>query len=98
MYCYIDEDEKYEGGFIAPGISIYMDALYRTTAKLPKIEIQAPQRVIGSSTVDAMQSGIFHGYVGQGDWIVRRIKQETNQNPKVIATRRINSLITESSK
>ncbi|HLR08565.1 MAG TPA: type III pantothenate kinase [Bacillota bacterium] len=97
-YCYINEDAEYEGGLIAPGISISMDALYRTTAKLPKIEIQAPQRVIGSSTVEAMQSGIFHGYVGQVDGIVRRIKQETNQNPKVIATGGLASLIADASK
>lgn len=64
-YCYINEDKQYMGGAIAPGINISTEALYSKAAKLPRIEINRPDGVIGKNTVSAMQAGILYGYVGQ---------------------------------
>ncbi|SDQ04172.1 pantothenate kinase [Virgibacillus subterraneus] len=96
-YCYINEDKAYQGGLIAPGIHISMEALYSKASKLPKIEIQAPHNVVGSSTVEAMQSGVFYGYVSQVDGIVNRMKQENKAEPKVIATGGLATLISDAS-
>lgn len=92
-YCYVNEDKEYVGGIIAPGIKISMEALYEKASKLPRIEIQSPGYIIGSSTVEAMQSGVFYGYIGQVDGLVNRIKFERKTNPKVIATGGLATLI-----
>ncbi|WP_093046860.1 type III pantothenate kinase [Thalassobacillus cyri] len=92
-YCYINEKEEYFGGVIAPGINVSMEALYAKAAKLPKIEIKNPGQVVGQSTVEAMQSGVFFGYVGQVDEVVRRMKETAPSNPKVIATGGLAGLI-----
>lgn len=97
-YCYINEAEEYVGGIIAPGIKISMEALYEKASKLPRIEIQAPETVIGSSTVGAMESGAFYGYIGQVDGLIERIKEEGKTNPKVIATGGLAPLIAKGSK
>ncbi|MFC7061782.1 type III pantothenate kinase [Halobacillus seohaensis] len=97
-YCYISEKGEYVGGAIAPGINISMEALYAKAAKLPKIEIKNPEQVIGSSTVEAMQSGIFYGYVGQVDEVVRRMKEASTLHPTVIATGGLASLIADQSR
>lgn len=96
-YCYIDSDGAYIGGLIAPGIHISMDALYQKAAKLPKIEIEAPEQVIGRSTVEAMKSGVFYGYVAQVDGIIKQIEKEVKVKPKVIATGGLASLISDAS-
>ena len=96
-YCYINEQSEYTGGIIAPGIKISMDALYSKASKLPKIEIQSPPSVIGTSTIEAMQSGVFYGYIGQIDGIIKRIKKQLNVNPKVIATGGFASLLADES-
>lgn len=96
-YCYINENREYQGGLIAPGIHVSMEALYKKASKLPKIEIQKPEKVVGSSTIEAMQSGVFYGYVGQVDGIVNRMKKETAKVPKVIATGGLASLISDAS-
>jgi type III pantothenate kinase len=64
---------------------------------LPRIEITKPGKVIGKNTIHSMQSGIFFGYVGLVDEIVRRMKKETKSNPKVIATGGLAGLIAEES-
>ncbi|MBK5515094.1 type III pantothenate kinase [Bacillus sp. TH11] len=96
-YCYINEDKQYMGGAIAPGIMISAEALYSRAAKLPRIEITKPGSVIGKNTVSAMQSGILYGYVGQVEGIVKRMKEEAKQEPKVIATGGLAKLISEES-
>ena len=85
-FCYVNEHGEYEGGAIAAGINISTEALYQKAAKLPRIEITKPENVVGTSTVEAMQSGIFFGYCGQVDKIVKLMKQRANKTPKVIAT------------
>lgn len=96
-YCYVDKDGNYTGGLIAPGINISLDALYRKAAKLPKIEIEEPDHIIGRSTVEAMQAGVFYGYVGQVDGIVRRIHKEQSEDAKVVATGGLAKLIANAS-
>lgn len=96
-FCYVNEEKSYMGGLIAPGIKISMEALYDKASKLPKIEIQQPPTVVGSSTVMAMQSGVFYGYIGQVDGIVRRMKEEVKTNPTVIATGGLASLLADES-
>ncbi|GGP11606.1 type III pantothenate kinase [Oceanobacillus neutriphilus] len=96
-YCYVDEEARYAGGIITPGVNISMEALNTRASKLPKIEIQKPQQVIGSSTVEAMTSGVFYGYIGQVDGLVKRIKQEKGTDPTVIATGGLSKLIAHES-
>lgn len=96
-YCYINEHKQYMGGAIAPGIGISTEALYSRAAKLPRIEIARPEGIIGKNTVAAMQAGIFYGYVGQVEGIVKRIKEESKLNPTVIATGGLANLITQES-
>ena len=74
------------GGVIAPGVNISAEALFRQASKLPRIEIAKPPTVIGKNTVDAMQSGIFYGYVALVDGILDRICREMRLHPYVIAT------------
>ncbi|WP_079707647.1 type III pantothenate kinase [Paraliobacillus ryukyuensis] len=96
-YCYINEQAEYVGGAIAPGINISLEALYSKAAKLPKVEITHPNSAIGLSTVEAMQSGVYFGYVGQVDEIVRRFKAMSETNPTVIATGGLSTMIADES-
>jgi type III pantothenate kinase len=81
------------GGVIAPGIGISAEALFQRTSKLPRVEIVKPKKIIGKNTIHSMQSGIFYGYVGLVDEIVKRMKKETKSDPKVIATGGLADLI-----
>lgn len=96
-FCYVNENKEYYGGIISPGIKISMEALYSKASKLPKIEIQRPKSIIGSSTVQAMQSGVFYGYVSQVDGIIRRMKEEFPIPAHVIATGGLAELIADES-
>ena len=82
----IDQDETYLGGAIAPGIRLSIEALTNRAAKLPKINIEKPDKVIGKSTLSAMQSGMYWGYIGLIETIVENISTELGQEPTVIAT------------
>lgn len=82
----INEDGNYLGGVITPGIMISADALFERTAKLPRVDIKRPRTVIGSSTVAAIQSGLYHGYVGLVDGVLRKMLAELGSSPRVIAT------------
>jgi type III pantothenate kinase len=67
---------EYVGGVICPGIQISADALFQRAARLPRVDVQKPAKVIGSTTVTSMQSGLFFGYVGMIDGIVERMRRE----------------------
>jgi type III pantothenate kinase len=67
---------EYLGGVICPGIGISAEALFQRAARLPRVEVRKPSGVIGQNTVDAMQSGLFFGYVEMVDGLVRRIRVE----------------------
>ena len=97
-FCAISSRGEYLGGAISPGMRISLEALFQKTAKLPRIEIEKPKRVIGRNTVAGMQSGIVYGYIGQVDYIVKRMKQEMGEaNAKVIATGGLAKLIAKES-
>jgi len=94
----IDAKGQYLGGVITPGITISADALFERAAKLPRVEIKRPQNVTGSTTEEAMQSGLYHGYVGLVDGILRKMIDELGGTPKVIATGGLAPLIAKGSK
>ena len=77
---------EYLGGVIAPGIGIAAEALFERTAKLPRVEIKEPSEVIGRSTITAMQSGIFHGYLGLIEKIITLVEKELGGDATTIAT------------
>lgn len=82
----VGPDGAYQGGVIAPGINLSIEALHQAAARLPRIGIGRPTGVIGKSTIPAMQSGIFWGYVGLVEGLVARISAEYGQELKVVAT------------
>ncbi|CAN7347021.1 type III pantothenate kinase [Phenylobacterium sp. LjRoot164] len=88
----IAADGGFEGGVIAPGINLSMEALHSAAAKLPRVAIQKPQRVVGTDTVGAMQSGVFWGYVALIEGLIARIKAERDKPMTVIATGGVASL------
>lgn len=88
----IAADGGFEGGVIAPGINLSMEALHSAAAKLPRVAIQKPQRVVGTDTVGAMQSGVFWGYVALIEGLIARIKAERDTPMTVIATGGVASL------
>jgi len=89
---------EYLGGVIAPGIMISSEALFARAAKLPRVEIKRPHKVIGSSTTSAMQSGIYHGYAGLVDGVLEQMIAEMGTKPRVIATGGLAPLIATASK
>jgi len=97
-FCAVSERGEYLGGAIAPGMGISTEALFARAAKLPRVEISKPPSVIGKTTIYSMQSGIFYGFVGQVDEIVRRMKAEMKGEPTVIATGGLADLIFTESK
>lgn len=88
----IGADGAFEGGIIAPGINLSMQALHAAAAKLPRVAIARPPRVMGKDTVSAMQSGVFWGYIDLIDGLVNRLKNELGGSMTVIATGGVVSL------
>jgi type III pantothenate kinase len=89
---------EYMGGVICPGIGISADALFERTARLPRVEIRKPARVIGSNTVGSLQSGLYYGYVGLVDGILELLLGELGQTTHVIATGGLGPMIGTGSK
>ena len=77
---------EYLGGVIAPGVGISLEALYARTAKLQAVELLKPPRVVGRNTVNAIQAGVFFGYVAMVDGVVERIQKEQGGAARVLAT------------
>lgn len=88
----VGADGGFEGGIISPGINLSLQALHTAAARLPRIEIRRPDRVIGTDTVGAMQSGVFLGYIELIDGLVRRIRAEYGRPMTVVATGGVASL------
>lgn len=88
----VGDDGAFEGGAIAPGINLSMQALHDAAAKLPRIAIQKPDHVIGKDTVAAMQSGVFFGYVALIEGLIDRMKAEYHAPLTVVATGGVASL------
>ncbi len=76
---------EYLGGVIAPGIGISADALFERTARLPRVDIRKPARVIGTNTVGSIQSGLYYGYLGLVDAILERMLADLGSETKVVA-------------
>lgn len=88
---------EYLGGAIAPGVGISMDALFSHAAKLPRVSFSRPKNIIGRNTVEAMQSGLFWGYLSLVEGLVKRLRQEMNEEVMVVATGGLASLLDQHS-
>jgi type III pantothenate kinase len=83
----VSEEGDFVGGIIAPGINLSVDALYAAAAKLPRVAVEKPARVIGKSTIEAVRSGVYWGYVGLIEGIIARVRQEYGRTDmKVVVT------------
>lgn len=91
----VDGDGRYCGGVIATGLNLSLEALHRAAAKLPRVAVERPPKVIGGSTVTAMQSGVYWGYVSMVEGMVERIKAEFGAEMTVIATGGLSSLFAD---
>lgn len=82
----VNERGEYIGGVICPGINISTNALFEKAAKLPRIDLKRPEKVIGKTTVHSMRAGLYYGYLEQVNGIIARMKKEMTGNPIVIVT------------
>jgi type III pantothenate kinase len=96
-FDYVTPKGEYLGGVIVPGIGISLDALIARTAKLPRVELVRPPRVVGRTTVHAIQSGIMYGYAALCDGLVERIRNENDARARVLATGGLAALIAPTS-
>ncbi len=85
-YDVVSQKGEFLGGATAPGIGISAQALSSQTAKLPEIEIQKPDKIIAKNTIKSMQAGVVFGYIGQTEYIIKKIKEEYGFDMKVIST------------
>lgn len=96
--CAINEKGEYLGGIIVPGLGISAEALFLRAAKLPRVELEAPPKVIGRNTVTSIQSGLIYGYTDLVDGLICRTREEMKADPKVVATGGLSELISRESK
>ena len=82
----IDDQGSYLGGAIAPGLQLSGDGLFARAARLPRVDLVAPPRVLGRTTVTSMQAGIMYGAAAQAEGMIARIREEVPGQPKVVAT------------
>jgi type III pantothenate kinase len=94
----VTEKGEYRGGAIAPGLTIAAEALFARAARLPRVEIRKPAHLIGTNTVASMQSGLYWGYVGLVEGIIRRMRDEEPSIERVVATGSLAPLIHEETK
>ncbi|MBL9053735.1 MAG: type III pantothenate kinase, partial [Tabrizicola sp.] len=91
----VDSDGAYVGGVIAPGANLSMEALHMAAAALPHVDVARPAKVIGTNTVACMQSGVYWGYIGLVEGIIREVRRERDRPMKVIATGGLASLFAQ---
>lgn len=89
---------EYIGGLILPGVGISAEALFRSASRLYRVDIRRPERLIGRTTVEAMQSGIYNGAIGQVDGILGRLLDDLGERPRLVATGGLASLIAPGSR
>lgn len=82
----VDENGDYLGGIIAPGVNLNLEALHAAAAKLPRVTVSQPDRVVGADTVTAMRSGVYWGYLCLVEGLTAKIKEEMGKPMKVVAT------------
>jgi type III pantothenate kinase len=89
---------EYMGGAIAPGLGLSADALFSRAARLSRVDIKRPAKVIGTNTVGHLQSGIYYGYIGLVDGIIERIIAELGEKPRIVATGGLARMVAEDSR
>ena len=95
-YDLVLENGSFNSGVTSPGIRLSASALWTGTAKLPEIEIVKPDTILARDTITSMQAGIFYGYIGQTEYIIKRMKEESGlESAKVVATGGLGKLIYE---
>ena len=95
-YDLITEKGEFDAGITAPGINISAKALWEDTAKLPEIEIKKPESILAQETISSMQAGLVYGQIGQTEYIIKKVKEETGiEDLKVVATGGLGSIISE---
>ena len=95
-YDVVSEKGEFKYGITSPGIQISADALWQRTAQLPKFEIRKPDSILAKNTITSMQAGLVYGYIGQVEYIIKKIKEELhNENIKVVATGGLGRLISD---
>jgi type III pantothenate kinase len=94
-FDFVAKNGSYQGGIIAPGVEIALEALVRRTAKLPRIELNWPKSIVGKNTVGAMQSGSVVGYACLLDGLIERVIQEEGPIEQIISTGSLGKLFTE---
>lgn len=95
-YDLISEDGTFECGLTCPGIRICANALWNDTAKLPEIEIKLPSSILAKDTVSSMQAGLLYGYIGQTEYIIKKVKEEAGIDKlKVVATGGLGKIIAD---
>jgi type III pantothenate kinase len=94
----VNAAHEFIGGVIAPGVGTSAEALFSHAAKLPRVHIERPNKVIATSTIGAMQSGLYYGYSGLVDGVLSQMIAELRSQPRVIATGGLAPLIADASK
>ena len=94
----ISKDNEFLGGAISPGLFTCAEALFQRAAKLPRVEFVRPRMAIGSSTVEAMQSGLYYGYAGLVDAVIEQMLEGMSPVSRIVATGGLAPLIAEASK
>lgn len=95
-YDIVDGTGAFIGGITAPGIRTAGKALWQDAAKLPEIEIAKPEKVVGTDTITSMQSGLVYGQIGQTEYLVKKVKEETGLTDlRVVATGGLGRIIAE---
>ena len=92
-YDIVDKDGVFQGGGISPGIRTSARALWGGAAMLPEIEIKKPASIIAKETVSSMEGGLVFGYIGQAEYIIKKIKEAGYEDAKVIATGGLGSIL-----
>lgn len=94
----VNGEGDYLGGVIAPGVNLSIEALHRAAAKLPMVGVERPRadnKVLGRSTIQAMQSGVYWGYVSLVEGLIRRLREEHKEDLKTVATGGLSSLFAD---
>jgi type III pantothenate kinase len=95
-YDLVTKDGSFTAGVTSPGIRISANALWKDTAKLPEVEIKKPDSILAKETISSMQAGLVYGYIGQTEYIIKKIKEESGiRDIKVIATGGLGKIIAD---
>ena len=95
-YDLILEDGSFVAGVTSPGIRLSANALWQGTAKLPKFEILKPKSILAKETISSMQAGLVYGYIGQTEYIIKKVKEEAKlKEMKVVATGGLGKIIAD---